>query len=34
MITADKKLYLALKDSEDWSDYLLWVEIINVVHLR
>jgi predicted nucleic acid-binding protein len=26
MITADKKLYLSLKDSKQWSDYLLWVE--------
>lgn len=29
MVTADKKLYLTLKDSEDWSDYLLWVEDIS-----
>jgi len=29
MVTADKKLYLALKDSIDWSNYLLWVEDIN-----
>ena len=28
MVTADKKFYRALKDSEDWSDYLLWIEDI------
>jgi predicted nucleic acid-binding protein len=26
MVTPDKKLYLALKDSEKWGDYLLWIE--------
>ena len=26
MVTADKKLYLSLKDSEKWGDYLLWIE--------
>lgn len=26
MVTADKKLYLALKDSQDWADCLLWIE--------
>ena len=33
MVTADKKLYLALKDSEDWGNYLLWVEDINAENL-
>ena len=33
MVTADKKLYLALKDSEDWSDYLLWIEDLNIESL-
>jgi hypothetical protein len=28
MVTADKKLYLALKDSKQWSEYLLWIEHI------
>ncbi len=28
MITADKKLYLAMKDSAEWGDHLLWVENI------
>jgi len=28
MITADKKLYLSLKDSPQWSDHLLWIEDI------
>ena len=26
MVTADKKLYLALEKSKDWGDYLLWIE--------
>ena len=26
MVTADKKLYLALKDSKKWGEYLLWIE--------
>ncbi len=26
MVTADKKLFLALKDSKEWGDYLLWIE--------
>jgi predicted nucleic acid-binding protein len=29
MVTADKKLYLSLKESNDWSAYLLWIEDIN-----
>ena len=29
MVTADNKLYLSLKESEDWSDYLLWIEDIS-----
>ncbi len=33
MVTADKKLYLALKDSERWSDFLLWIEDINIESL-
>lgn len=30
MVTADKKLYWALKDSKEWGEYLLWVEDIKV----
>ncbi len=26
MVTADKKLYLALENSKDWGSYLLWIE--------
>ncbi len=26
MVTADKKLYLALENSKEWSPYLLWIE--------
>jgi predicted nucleic acid-binding protein len=33
MVTADKKLYLALKDSERWSDFLVWIEDINIESL-
>jgi len=29
MITADKKHYLALKDSKQWGKYLLWIEDIH-----
>ncbi len=29
MVTADKKLYLSLKESTDWSANLLWIEDIN-----
>ncbi|MEE9493324.1 MAG: type II toxin-antitoxin system VapC family toxin [Gammaproteobacteria bacterium] len=29
MITADKKLYLALKDSKAWGEHLLWIEHMN-----
>ncbi len=29
MVTADKKLYLSLKESNDWSTQLLWIEDIN-----
>lgn len=29
MVTADKKLYMALKDTKNWSVYLLWVENIS-----
>ena len=28
MVTADKKLYLALENSKEWGDYLLWIEDI------
>lgn len=28
MVTADKKLYMALKDSNEWREYLLWIEDI------
>ncbi len=28
MVTADKKLYLAMKDSTEWESHLLWVENI------
>jgi predicted nucleic acid-binding protein len=30
MVTTDKKLYLALKNSVDWNDYLLWIEDVNI----
>lgn len=30
MVTADKKFYLALKESEDWSEHLLWIEDLNI----
>ncbi len=30
MITADKKFYLALKNSKQWGDYLLWIEDIEI----
>ena len=26
MVTADKKLYLALEKSKEWGSYLLWIE--------
>jgi hypothetical protein len=26
MVTADKKLYLALENSKEWGTYLLWIE--------
>ncbi|HFC29705.1 MAG TPA: PIN domain-containing protein [Oceanospirillales bacterium] len=29
MVTADKKLYLSLTESTDWSANLLWIEDIN-----
>ncbi len=29
MVTADKKLYLALENSKEWSGYLLWIEDVN-----
>jgi hypothetical protein len=28
MMTADKKLFLALENSKEWGDYLLWIEDI------
>jgi predicted nucleic acid-binding protein len=28
MVTADKKLYLALKESNQWSKHILWIEHI------
>jgi len=28
MVTAGRKLYLALKDFKQWGEYLLWVEDI------
>ena len=28
MVTADKKLYLALENSKEWGAYLLWIEDI------
>lgn len=31
MVTADKKLYLSLKDSKEWGDYLLWIEDIEIL---
>ena len=30
MVTADKKLYLALENSKKWGDYLLWIEDIDL----
>jgi predicted nucleic acid-binding protein len=29
MVTADKKLYLALENSKEWGTYLLWIEDVN-----
>ncbi len=30
MVTADKKLYLALESSKKWGAYLLWIEDIQI----
>lgn len=30
MVTADKKLYLTLEDSDDWRNCMLWIEDINI----
>jgi len=30
MVTADKKLYLALENSKEWGAYLLWIEDIEI----
>ena len=30
MVTADKKLYLALENLKDWDDYLLWIEDVEI----
>lgn len=28
MVTADRKLFMALKDSKEWSEYLLWIDLL------
>lgn len=31
MVTADKKLYLALENSKEWGAYLLWIEDVEIL---